>query len=263
MNSNTILQKRLWMFTCLLILNFGQVFPCSTIENNPPEDGVPRIRLGFEDKVGFHRQLMVAFIEGTTDGYDFGYDGALNEEQLNDAFWLIEQERYVIQAVAPVEDRFNANVGTDIKSGGEITFMIDQLENIPADFQVYIVDNLHGVQHDLREGNYTTYIGVGNFNGRFSLDVVNPSETLSALGFDRSQFQIHYDLHTQKLWLINASDIQIKRLMIYDLLGRMISSRQDNLVQNTIEVPIQQPKGVYIANIETENGQFSKKFIVG
>ncbi len=247
----------------LIVLNFGQVFPLETLQNDPPEDDIPRIRLGFEDKHGFHRQLMIAFIEGTTEGVDFGYDGPLAEEQLNDAFWVIESARYVIQAVAPVEQRMNAKVGADIKSGGKVTFMIDGLENISNQFEIKIVDNLMGVEFDLREGNYETTIGVGNFQGRFSLEVVNRNQTLANSDFEKSQLQLHYDLQTQKLWLINAQDIDIKRLMIYDLLGRKVTERSNGFASNTVDIEIRQPKGVYIAKIETENGSFSKKFFLG
>ncbi len=263
MRTLKISQTRAWVFICLLILSFGQAFANPAPKNINTEDQVPRVRLGFEDNRGFHRQLMLAFIEGTTDGVDFGYEGALIDDQLNDAFWTIEQGRYVIQAVEPIHDRFNAKIGADIKSGGKATFMIDALENIPDTFQVYLLDNLHGTEHNLREGNYQTAIGVGNFEDRFSLEILDASQTLSATDLQKNGFQVHYDLQTQKLWLINTSDVRIKKLMVYDLLGRMVSTRNDNLAQNTLEVSVKGPKGIYIAHIETEKGRLSKKFIVG
>jgi hypothetical protein len=56
-----------------------------------------RVRLGHEDALGFHRQILVSFIEGTTSGVDIGYDAKMIDVSANDMYWYLNNESYIIK----------------------------------------------------------------------------------------------------------------------------------------------------------------------
>ena len=58
-----------------------------------------KFRIGFDSFNLIHRQLLLTVDEHASIEYDWGYDGKLNSKQMDDMFWMIEDEKYVIQGI--------------------------------------------------------------------------------------------------------------------------------------------------------------------
>ncbi len=240
----------------LFIALFLAVFSTTTMAQE-----FQKIRLGFEDNTGFHRQLLLAFIPGTTHGSDFGYDAELIDDQNNDAYWVIDEDRYVIQSIPPIETEDDIKLGVDIQSAGETTFMIDALENIDETMEIYLMDHFLNKQHNLREVGYTAHVDLGNYNERFSLKIVQQTNILGVSDIELNNIKLHYNSFDKTLMVNNASHLQIDRIELYDLAGKKLQSQSVDSVQNKNFIPFEASGGIYIANIHTDKGIASKKFI--
>ncbi|MCK5814619.1 MAG: LamG domain-containing protein, partial [Flavobacteriaceae bacterium] len=132
-----------------------------------------RIRLGFESPEGYHRQVLAAFFEGPTDGIDPLYDGRAGDLLPNDAFFIQEGENFVIQAFGEYrEDReIPITVFIDENNNGGIQkFMIDDLENISDNVEIYIKDYYNdGETYDIRNTTFELPLESGEHKDRFAL----------------------------------------------------------------------------------------------
>lgn len=66
-----------------------------TVENS---DTRLKIRLGFDSPSNLHRQLLLTEDLNTTPGFDWGYDAQVYDIQIDDIFWMIDTDKYVIQS---------------------------------------------------------------------------------------------------------------------------------------------------------------------
>ena len=103
-------------------------------------DSRPKIRLQFNAPLGSQRELLVGVDERTSDNFDIGFDGPLNEDNKEDMFWLIGEGKFVIQGV----DNFNKDqelpLGVKIAKAGLVRIKIDALENIDNEVNISVRD---------------------------------------------------------------------------------------------------------------------------
>ncbi|MFD0863454.1 LamG-like jellyroll fold domain-containing protein [Sungkyunkwania multivorans] len=234
-----------------------------SIANDQEEEANPisRIRLGFENQLGFHRQLLLAITPVATDGVDFGYDGAMIENQLDDLYWLIDDRPYIIQAIGSADPATELSLGLHVSSSQEVTFNIDELENIDEDFELYLRDNYSGQIIDLLAGEITLSLDEGEYSDRFSLifsgnslSVDDPEDAIDGMiGF--------YDSRVDQFVIKNHTDKIVKNVAIYDLLGQVVQEDAFTEAMAEYRIPLSSASGAYIAVIRTENSSLTKKFI--
>lgn len=213
-----------------------------------------KIRLGHEDQAGFHRQILLAFNNNTTEGIDYGYDAIMLEINANDMYWLIDNKEFVIQT-RPYETEVDFNLGFKSAALGNHTIMIDKLEGFTG--TVILKDFETGFSYDLTKNPATIELGIGTFNNRFGV-VVNPL-TLSAQDFESNDMQISYS-GADGFQINNPQNIFIEEINIYNLLGQLTYHYKINASQNRISVNALLQKGIYILKLSTaEKREIIKK----
>ncbi|SFN41475.1 Ig-like domain-containing protein [Salegentibacter flavus] len=231
------------------------------------EDEPPRIRLNFRSPTGYHRQILAAAIPTTTNGFDWGYDALLRDNSVEDMFWLIDEEKYVIQAVPDFNEDQVLPLGVRIKGESEFTFKIDTLENWPADKPLYLKDHLNDSIHDLRKAEYKGTSEAGEILDRFEIvfhkepDAVIPEEPNPEA--ELTNIQIRYLHDSRELIIMNPDLIQINEVMIFDLVGKRIQDFED--IPNQKEIILNtRPIGssVYIVKLLTPSGIKNIKFLM-
>ena len=95
------------------------------------EDLRMKFRIGFNSVNTIHRQLLLTIDENTTTGVDWGYDGKLNEDQIDDMYWILEDEKYNIQSVDTINKKSVFTLGIHTSKDGLNNISIDALEHIP------------------------------------------------------------------------------------------------------------------------------------
>ncbi|MDT0641669.1 LamG-like jellyroll fold domain-containing protein [Zunongwangia sp. F363] len=143
-----------------------------------------KIRLNFSSPTGYHRQILVAADNLTTNGFDLGYDAPMMDYNLEDMFWIINDSEFVIQAVPDFNPGQVLPLGLAIDQEGEFKIEIAELENVPADMEIYLKNNADTTYHDLRAGEYKSTIEPGYHTSQFELVFEKPEESTEEEGQD-------------------------------------------------------------------------------
>ncbi|MDT0554353.1 hypothetical protein RM519_13935, partial [Urechidicola sp. P050] len=186
-----------------------------------------RIRLGFESPDGFHRQVLVAFLEGATDGYDQMYDAWSLDELKNDAFFYVEEERFIIQAFG--EFRKDREIPLYVRideanDGGLQKFMIDGLENISDDVEIYIKDNYNdGETYDIRNmSSFEIALEAGEYTDRFSLVFQSRLSRLDEIERIDDGVLIFMDNDNDKINIHKTAELDFKKVTLFNYIGQQI-----------------------------------------
>lgn len=240
--------------------------------NDNSEDEQPaiannkKIRLGFSDRNGYHRQILMGFMdEYATSGIDQGYDAVHLDNQPNDMYFLNGTTKINIAG----EGFFNVNavypIGVKIDALGTVTFKIDNLENFEDTFQAFIYDNQTNIYHTINAGDFSIELPQGTFNNRFSLRFIN-GNALSTSNFNLSDGIIVAYTSANDMLNIknNLTDATVEKVTLFNLLGQSISDWNiENDNQQNIQLPIKTVNtGTYIVKIKTDKGEISKKIMI-
>ena len=226
----------------------------------------PEIRLNLSNG-SENRKTEIFYIGGTTTGFDNGFDGkmfgganstpAIYTDLVSNSVGI----KYAVQSLPNANyENMVIPVGVNAAANSEITFTADAL-NIPESYQVFIEDRDLGIftRLDMPNAEYAVTVVNTSIQGRFFLHTKTPE----ALNLD-SEFLSGISIHKT-----NNSNLRIEGLKrgkavvrLYNLLGKQIMTNSFTAVNDVenIALPIV-AKGVYIVQLETENGSLNKKIV--
>ena len=233
-----------------------------------PEDEIIRIRLGLESPEGFHRQILAAFIEGATDGIDKLYDGKAGDFLRNDGFFLQEDKYFVIQAFGEFDRQREIPMSIFIHenfSGGIQKFMIDELENVPDDVDIYIKDNQNnGETYDIRNSSsFEISLEAGEHKDRFALVFQSRLATMKEIATIDDGVTIFMNNSLNEIVVQKTAELEFKQITLFNYIGQSIRTWNKGMQERYINLPAGQVStGVYILKIDTEQGVISKKLII-
>ena len=225
-----------------------------------------KVRLGFYSHTNSYRQLLLGFQESNaSEGIDPGYD-AINTFNLpNDMYFLCNNTELFIQGVGYFCNTNNYALGVRSNGAGTIIIKLEATENIDATQTIYIYDADTNEFHNLKNGNFTTTIGNGTFNNRFSLRFNNQA----VLGIDNPTLnngvKVSYINNQNLLTVTNTlTDATANTISVFNLLGQQVANYnvadQD---QQNISVPVSGlATGAYIVNVATTHGTITKKIAI-
>jgi hypothetical protein len=210
----------------------------------------------------------IRYIDNTSTSFDNGYDSSMfggYASELQVYTGLVDNnsdKKLAIQSLPNANyDNMVIPVGVTTIPNSEITFTAEAL-NVPSGYEVYLEDrpNNSFTRLDETGSEYTTTIAEQSTEGRFFLYTATPG----TLSLD-SEY-----LNSIKIYKTDDSNLRITGLKqgkssvsIYDIQGKQIlvnSFSTDNGVGN-ISLPTM-AKGVYVVQLETENGKLNRKIIL-
>ena len=227
----------------------------------------PEIKLMITDGSS-HKDTDIFYIEGTTTGFDNGYDSTIyyNGEDYFDIYTHLvsdsQGDDYGIQSlpnsdyetmVVPVG--FNATSNTEIIISAAIA-------NFPAGISVYLEDKDNTSFTLLEDAtSYTTTLSEDiNGIGRFYLHT-----TSSVLSTDKVALNNHLSIYTSSKENIRISGVYsgVAKLRMYNILGKQVlnTSFEGNGL-NDIALPNNISSGVYIVHLATESKIVTKKILI-
>lgn len=212
------------------------------------------------------KATQIYFINGTTKGFDNGYDGTVFGG-VNSNFSLYSQlvndnqgKNYAIQSL-PLNnmDDIVIPIGLKLNTGKEVKFSASST-NLPNDKRIYLEDRINEKFIDITEKDYTVTLtentnGIGQFYLRatkYKLDtpIASSIEYVSLYKSDSNTLSI-LGLQTE-----NAS------LKLYSLTGKKVSDQKfSSKGHSTINIP-SLATGVYIVELTSELGKINKKIIL-
>lgn len=223
-----------------------------------------KIRLKFNSVNTYLRKILVVADDNASMAYDWGYDAELYDNQVDDMYWLIGDDKYVIQGINTFDPATELPLGINTNSEGLNTISIDKLDNIPDDMNIYLHDMLLGIYHDLRTSAYEIDLSAGSHLDRFKI-VFTAGETLSVETpeNDNDDFGLYYNTDDENITILNPNGYLIDGIEIYTILGQSILSIQESNSENEIKIDAKSLSvGTYIVKLDSETGSYSKKIIV-
>jgi hypothetical protein len=218
-----------------------------------------RVWLNLTSTKGVFSQALVAYIDGSTLGFDNGFDG----EYINDSPIAltsnIDNKEYTIQgrpafdATDVVALNFKTNVA------GDYSIALDHFDGVFATGQdVYLVDSKTGIETDLKAGSYTFNAAAGTDNTRFSLKYQKTLK-VDAPAFNDNSVKVYKNNGSV---YVNSSLVAINTIEVYDIQGKLLAS-QRNVKANTASINnLKAINQVLIVKISSENNSVVSKKIL-
>ncbi|PWI30107.1 hypothetical protein DI383_06470 [Flavobacteriaceae bacterium LYZ1037] len=221
-----------------------------------------KIRLGFNSINTIHRQLLLTEDSRATLGKDWGFDGLLYRNQTDDMYWILDDEKYTIQAINEISENTVLPIGIHTSDPGLNNIVIDILENVPDTIDIYLHDKDLGIYHDLRASKYEIFLNAGEYLDRFEVTFTD-----QILGIEETEIvnslQVSYVNTNETITIQNPQLVTIKSVEMFNILGQSIFTIDNvsteihtNIKTNNLNV------GTYIIKLQTETGEINNKVLV-
>jgi len=229
-------------------------------------NAMQKIRLEFNSVRGpeTSRELLLAFSEATTDGYDYGYDAETHDLTNNDLSLILEDKNMNIQAYGEITSE--KVVPLSFRSSGDNTFEIraSEFENIAKDQDVFLIDNFTGVYFNLKEDTpYRFSAGQGIFNERFQIVFQGEQKRLSAESETLTENHVYYKSSVNTLF-IKKLNSDVSKLSLVNMRGQIIMEMTDvsrTQLEDGLELP-NMSTGTYIVVFRTDANKIVSKKII-
>ncbi len=226
-------------------------------------DSRTKLRLGLNSVNQIHRELLVTVDTNATSGYDWGYDALNIDNQMDDMFWLIDTDKYVIQATNQITDETILPIGIHVKNDGINSITIDKQENTPVNLMVFVHDKELNKYHNLIEGKYEVFLLAGDYLNRFEITFANTNALDVNDIHNNTTIDVFYSNELHSIIVQNPDSKEIRSVEMYNVLGQSVIKLNTKSTKNYLEYSTSQIKtGVYALKIETEFGKISKKVLV-
>jgi hypothetical protein len=238
-----------------------------TLPINIKDEERDRLWLNMENSDGIFSQQLIGYFTNTTNDYDNGYDGLLNDGGNYVNFYsFINEDSYKIQGRETFNDNDQVRLGYFSAVSGSFNINIDSKEGVFKDSKtnIYIEDKELNIIHDLKKAPYVFNTEIGTFNERFSLRFTDKTLSLQDPIYDNA-ITVFFTRSNNTLNIKNsASDNTVLSASLYDIQGKLLSKWDvKEKEQSNIKIPIQdKTSAVYIVKLKTEKGTISKKIIV-
>ncbi|KGL62814.1 hypothetical protein PHEL85_2609 [Polaribacter sp. Hel1_85] len=214
------------------------------------------------------RFAKVRYKEGSSKAFDNGFDGE-TFKGIPNSFDIYTQllsnninKNYQIQSL-PNSDYENMviPVGVNAISGKEITFTAEAL-NLPSDTKVFLEDRLTNVFTRLDKTNSEYKITLSealNGTGRFYIHTTQSALSVKDDAILNSISIFKSDASTLKIIGFSQGNANIK---LFSITGKQVMNASFKTIgAKYISLP-KLAKGVYIVQLETQNGKLNKKIIL-
>lgn len=205
-------------------------------------------------------QTLISYMNGASNDVDAGIDGLFYNDSATALTTIINAEEYAIQGrQLPFDTADVVALGFKTNSAGTFEISIDDLDGLFADDQqIYLVDNLTGITHDLKSASYSFTSEAGVFNQRFQIKFELMSLGTNPVVITGTDIKIK--AANQSVSLI-ADDI-ISEVTIYDISGRVLAAVR-NVNESALTLPVDAVQQVVIVRaISTEGLIITKKVML-
>lgn len=215
------------------------------VENN-------RIWLFLTNNFNITRYNMVGYVTGAVNGYDHQYDAVVAEGRVAAIYSVSNDKDLSIQGRAlPFDVNDQIPLGYKLPEGGSFQIGLNDVDGLFTDVNqpIYIQDNVTGITHNLRNGNYSFSVAsAGTVEDRFILKFTNT--TLGTSDFALTNTAVY---NNGEEFVIRSGETSISDFVVYDMLGREVTSKKQ--INETETTFIINTNGVYIVSIKLVGGK--------
>ena len=206
-------------------------------------------------------QIAIGYAPGATEGFDTQIDGKMFGYAGSALYSIIANEdtAYAIQGRSlPFTDADVVALGFRAIQSGSYTISLADFNGLFAEGQdIFVKDNLTQTEQNLKEGDYTFVSEDGVFNNRFE---VIYKET-GGMGVNNPSLDSKWLVYSQgNGFQIETYGFEMKEVVLYDMLGRMVYNNQADGTNHTISQT--GVNGVLIVKIITSDNQILTRKVV-
>ncbi len=235
-----------------------------------------KIWIGFNAADNFHREILLTIDERATDAIDIGFDAIMEEALPNDIYWVLGDDKLVIQAIGELTLERVVPIGIKSMGDGPMEIKVDSIANPYPVMEVYLRDNITMDTYDIRNGTFEITLEEGYFNDKYSLvfkskftieeEPVEEEDQGEVLGVVSeeviSELLIFVGEYNELLRIKRPEEMIINKISLFNIIGQQIQVWTANLEEQEIDLPINVDTGVYVVLLETNKGKILKKVII-
>ena len=194
-------------------------------------------------------QTLIAFLENATDGVDRIYDGLrLDGGNAINFYSILDNENYGIQGKSSLKKKEAIPLGFSTTKTGEFKIDIDHIEGVLKNSKITLIDNLLNTKQRLDKAPYAFNVtSVGVFNSRFELLIKSKKKDISKNKKPKVRL-------AQNILSIR-SDINIRKVTVYNLLGVLLYEKNLNSKEHQINLNKVYNSQILILKILQNNGE--------
>jgi hypothetical protein len=185
-----------------------------------------RIWLNLTNTQGVFSQTMMAYMTGATQGVDAAIDGLFFNDIQVALTSLIGTAEYAIQGRAlPFDHSDIVPLGFKAINAGTYTIGLDHVDGLFTDASqdIFLKDNVTGLLHNLRTGDYTFAAEAGVSNSRFEI-VYQTQLAVTNPVWNENQVVVYTQ---SKNIVINTGTLKMAKVAVYDITGRLVASKEN------------------------------------
>lgn len=228
------------------------------------------IRLTLTDNTtGSYKYSDIFYIEGTTTGYDPGYDSTIfyNGQNYFGVYSHLvsdsEGDDYGVQSLPKRGyEKMIIPIGVNATAGTKITLSAT-ITNLPSELDTYLEDKETNTFTLMDENSTFTTTLSSDLNGigRFYLYTTGQALELTDVPVNNNNISM-YTSSRDNLRVVGVQNEQAM-IRIYNLLGKKIlDTHFKGNGLNNVALPINLPSGVYVVQLMTSTGKLNKKIIL-
>lgn len=221
---------------------------------------------------GVFNQILVAYVEGATDGIDgFAYDAERNLSTGLSAIIYTEipksNKKYAIQGKGvhslTVDEKVPLGLKTFITQPTLYQLSIAQLQGQFFDeHHLYIKDDIVDILHNLSISDYHFTSAVGDFKDRFVIEFKPQTLSVNDVNMEAKELTI-IELSNSNVEFSVGRHFNIKTVEIMDVLGRTLKYLHGYMPTEVYDLS-HLSHAVYLARVKLSNGQIiTKRFLLG
>ncbi|MEY8847741.1 T9SS type A sorting domain-containing protein [Psychroserpens sp. XS_ASV72] len=229
--------------------------------NSIPDD-YKRFRIYVDFNDLYTRELLMNFHSTATDGFDYGLEGRSPEGPASDAYWVLDNVPYVIQAFDFNTDlRIPLVINLDEQMS--LRVRIHDIQNFADDQPIYLHDKVNNTYTDLRYQDSNFNLESGAFSERYEITFTN-EDTLTTEEISINDFLVFQDNSKEQLTVKNPNLLDVRSVTLYDTSGKQVFHKIGLDNQEIYHFSTKSlSDGIYVTVISTENGNsISKKLVV-
>jgi len=244
--------------------------------NKYSSDNRYKIRLKFESPQGYFRQILVTADGNSSNKFDLGYDAPRIGNDAEDMYWMIDETKYIIQAVPDFNLEQVLPIGIKISEEGEYTIKIEELENFEENVDIFLKDNLNDTYFNLSTGDYkATAEELGSINDRYEIVFKEPQteepeiekppiKEKPEILEDDTILNLSYLRETDEIAVINPDLMVVDFVELYSISGQLIKTFNEVPTAESILLSIDQKlsSSVYIVKMYSGEKSYSRKVII-
>ncbi|MGV3696337.1 hypothetical protein [Flavobacterium sp.] len=217
-----------------------------------------RLWINITNDQGAYNQILIGYVTGATNGFDTLFDGKpMQSSNVLSMYSFIGNDMCSIQGRAlPFTENDVVPLGYNSTIAGNFTITINSVDGIFDSQDVYLLDRMNNVEHDLKAAPYSFTSAIGSFNNRFEIRYRR-----NLLGTpDFNQHRLLLTTKNSQLEIEASSPIQSVEL--FDLLGRKIYKSNNINVPNFVTPVLPFTNQLLIARIKFTDFEIDRKIIL-